>query len=466
MTHESFRFKTLGEIQQKITSCNLNIQLNPSLEILKQSLTIKNKFFPNRLVVHPMEGCDATTNGAPTYLTNRRYRRFGQSGAGLLWYESTSISKESRSNPYQLMLTEENKLSFQKLILEAEKSEEKLHERNPIYKKSTKIIQLNHSGRYSRPKAKYPQRMYENAQLDECYNQRTTDGKIVSDEELGNLVRDYETATSLAKEIGFDGVDIKLCHRYMLNESLSAFTRENSTYGGESYEARTRLVKEIIKRVANKYGSPDFIITSRMNIYDGIPYPYGWGVKKEIEEIYPPTPDLTEPIQLISDLHELGMDLFNLSLGNPYFDPSISRPFDQTVSGGKIPDEHPLEGVLRFLTLTREIRKGIPAAVKIIGTGYSWLREYSPLVGAAEISAGNVDMIGFGRMAFANPEFGQQILEHGKLDPKKCCISCSKCTELMRKNTVTGCVIRDSKTYLPYYKGKTRETLLMGEKKR
>ena len=72
------------------------------------------------------------------------------------------------------------------------------------------------------------------------------------------------------------------------------------------------------------------------------------------------------------------------------------------------------------------------------------------------MSQGNVDIVGFGRMAFANPEFGQQILLNNKLDPKKCCITCSKCTELMRKGTVTGCVIRDSQTYLPYFKGAKR----------
>ncbi len=464
MTHEAFRFKTLRDIREKIASLGLDIQLNPSLKILSKSITIKQKLFPNRLVVHPMEGCDATKEGAPTSLTRRRYRRFGSSGAGLIWYESTAISMECRSNPNQLMLTEDNKLFFQKLIVEAEQSEEKLHSKNPMYSKSIKILQLNHSGRYSRPSEKIPQRMYKSTPLDERYHQKPSEGKILSDGELGNLVQDYETATALAKEIGFDGVDIKFCHGYLLNESLSAFTRENSIYGGEDYENRTRLVKDIIKRISTKFGSDNFLIASRMSIYDGVPYPYGWGIRKEIGDKFPPTPDLGEPIRLITDLHGLGMDLLNLSLGNPYYDPSISRPFDQTVKGGKMPEEHPLEGVARFLTLTRVIRKGIPAGVKIIGTGYSWLREYSALVGAAEIAAGNVDMMGYGRMSFANPEFGQQILEKGELDPKKCCISCSKCTELMRKGTVTGCVIRDSKTYLPYYKGKTRNTLLMEEK--
>ena len=51
---------------------------------------------------------------------------------------------------------------------------------------------------------------------------------------------------------------------------------------------------------------------------------------------------------------------------------------------------------------------------------------------------------GFGRLIFANPDFANQILREGKLDSKKSCLACSKCTELMRNGSTPGCVIRDS----------------------
>ncbi|MHA1921020.1 MAG: oxidoreductase [Promethearchaeota archaeon] len=455
--HEIFRFKTLDQLEKKIKELNLDLHLTQNLESLKKNIEIRKLSIPNRLCIHPMEGCDATKEGSPTALTKRRYQRFGKSGVGIIWYESTAINSRGRSNPYQLILKEENKNDFRALINEAEKAEEELNGKNRIFKKSIKILQLNHSGRYSRPDKKFPQRIYSYESLDKAYNQSISDGIILSDDDLGKLREDFIISTSLAKEIGFDGVDIKICHRYLLNESLSAFTRDNSKYGGTLYENRTRLVKSIIKEIVSKFSSNNFLISSRINMYDGIPYPYGWGVEKRISDQYPPKPDLTEPVQLIKDLHNIGIDLFNLTLGNPYFDSSISRPFDQPVSGGKIPNEHPLQGIFRFINLTRKIKASIPSDIKIIGTGYSWLRQYSPLLAAYEISKGNVDMVGFGRMSFANPEFGQQILLNNKIDPKKCCITCSKCTELMRKGTVTGCVIRDSEVYLPYYKGKERE---------
>jgi len=455
--HEIFRFKTKDQLEKKINELKLDLNLSPNLDSLKQPLKIRDLNISNRLCIHPMEGCDATTDGSPTRLTKRRYQRFGSSGVGIIWYESTAINPQGRSNPNQLMLNEENKNAFQTLIQEAEKSEEALNRKNEIFNKSIKILQLNHSGRYSRPGKKFPQRMYSYEPLDNAYHQTLSDGKILSDSELEELKSFFRESTKLAKEIGFDGVDIKICHRYLLNESLSAFTRGDSKYGGDSYATRTKWLKSIIKEMVSQFSSNKFLICTRMNIYDGIPYPYGWGVEKKISDIYPPVPNLTEPIQLIKDLHEIGIDLFNLTLGNPYFDSSVSRPFDQPVQGANLPNEHPLNGVFRFINLTRKIKSSIPSDIRIIGTGYSWLREYSPYIAAYEVSQGNVDIVGYGRMAFANPEFGQQILLNNALNPKKCCISCSKCTELMRKNSVTGCVIRDSQTYLPYFKGKKRE---------
>ena len=67
------------------------------------------------------------------------------------------------------------------------------------------------------------------------------------------------------------------------------------------------------------------------------------------------------------------------------------------------------------------------------------------------LSEGIGDFAGFGRMTFAYPQFFRDYLEKGELDKNKVCLKCSKCTELMRAGTVSGCVIRDSECYMPYY---------------
>ena len=112
LKHENFRFKSIDQLEKKIKELKLDLHLIPNVDSLKQPLKIRNLSISNRLCIHPMEGCDATADGSPKRLTRRRYQRFGSSGVGIIWYESTSINSQGRSNPFQLMLTEENKNAY------------------------------------------------------------------------------------------------------------------------------------------------------------------------------------------------------------------------------------------------------------------------------------------------------------------------------------------------------------------
>ena len=59
----------------------------------------------NRLAVHPMEGWDGTADGNPSENTIRRWRRFGRSGAKLIWGgEAVAVRHEGRANPNQLVI--------------------------------------------------------------------------------------------------------------------------------------------------------------------------------------------------------------------------------------------------------------------------------------------------------------------------------------------------------------------------
>src|SRR4051812_551588 len=59
----------------------------------------------NRWAVLPMEGWDGTVDGRPTDLVRRRWRRFGESGAALVWGgEAVAVVPEGRANPHQLCI--------------------------------------------------------------------------------------------------------------------------------------------------------------------------------------------------------------------------------------------------------------------------------------------------------------------------------------------------------------------------
>ena len=141
--------------------------------------------------------------------------------------------------------------------------------------------------------------------------------------------------------------------------------------------------------------------------------------------------------------------LLNITMGNPYFNPHVNRPY---AKGGYQPPEHPMKGVERILKGTAYLKQSVPD-MKMICSGLSYLGTAAPHVTAAMINNDSFDLAGFGRTIFAYPDFANDIIKSGEMDSNKCCICCSKCTEIMRKPGGTpGCVIRDREVYAPIYK--------------
>ncbi len=439
MPHERFRFRSLEALQEKADELGVTLPIETDLSPLARSVDIGSTATPNALGIHPMEGCDGTTNGKPDELTRRRYDRFARGGAGLLWFEATAVLQEGRANPRQLLLVEENADAFRRLRQDALEAG---RQANGADHTPYTTIQLTHSGRYSRPVDKpAPIIAHHDGLLDEALHV-PEDQAIVTDDYLDRLQDRYVAAARLAYACGFDGVDIKSCHRYLMSELLAAHTRPGK-YGG-SFENRTRLLLDVVRRVRKEV--PDLDVTVRLNVYDGHPYPWGWGVNQED----PTIPDLTEPVRLVGLLREAGVALINVTAGNPYYTPHINRPFDTNVTGGYTPDEHPLVGVTRLIDLARQIKEACPD-IPVVGTGYSWLRQYLGNVAASVLKRGWADIIGVGREAFAYPDYARDLLTKGEMKSRGVCIACSRCTQIMRDHGRAGCVPFDREIYGPIY---------------
>ena len=418
MSKESF-FEQNDLLSTKLPYCD-------SLTVLSEGITVGTKKIPNRLVCQPMEGCDGNPDGTPGELTIRRYHRFARGGAGLIWFEATACREDGRANPRQLWIRKDNLDHFKRLVDSIREESTKANGYAPVI-----IMQDTHSGRYSKPHgAPEPLIAYNNPVLEG--SNPIDPSRILSDADLDRIGDDLVTAARLAEEAGFDGVDIKCCHRYINSELLSAFERPGK-YGG-SFENRTRLLRESIQGATEVTGN-DFIVTSRLNVYDGFPYPNGFGVSPKGGTDFDPQ----EPIRLIRELAQLGVKLLNITMGNPYFNPHVNRPF---VLGGYTPEEHPLEGVARMLHGIATLKQAVPE-MKLIASALSYLGTAAPHVCAGYIQNGDFDLCGFGRMTFANPDFAKDILSNG-LQKEKVCLCCSKCSEMMRAGGTPGCVIRDT----------------------
>jgi NADPH2 dehydrogenase len=462
-----FKFHSLEQLEDECRRLELSIRFSHDLSPLFRPVTIGQLRAGNSLCIQPMEGCDGTLDGRPDELTYRRYRRFGAGGAKLIWGEAAAVVEEGRANPRQLLINEHTAPGLKRMLRDCRQAH-----REAFGSDDDLVVglQLTHSGRYSyrRPLLAFHDPILDPRTPADKATGQAVDAAypLVDDDYLRRLVDDYIAAAKLATRIGFQFVDIKQCHRYLLSELLAAKTRPGP-YGG-SYENRTRLARDIITAIRAEV--PDLLLASRLNVYDGIPYATAkagqqgepcawqapvlsaWGTREDD----PFAADLGEPLRWIGDMARLGVGLINISMGNPYASPHIIRPFEYPPPDGYETPEHPLLGVERHFQLAGELQRQYPH-LPMVGSGYSYLQEYLFHAGAANLDAGRITFIGVGRAALPQPDFARQLLEHGRIDRKRVCRTFSYCTALMRSKHnelgqfATGCPPFDKDVYGPIW---------------
>lgn len=390
---------------------------------------------PNRFAVLPMEGWDATSEGQPTDLVRRRWGRFGSSGCGLVWGEATAVVPEGRANPNQLVIDERTVDGIAEL-------------RRLLAPGQVTGLQLTHSGRWSRPDGTpNPRPAQRHAVLDE----RTAEpGALISDEELEALVESFVGAAVLVEQAGFDFVDVKCCHGYLLHELLSA-THRDGTFGGD-FESRTSFFRRVVTGIRAR--APRLAIAVRLSAFDFVPYRTGEDGAGEPEEVAGiPRPfgaddsglaiDLTEPSRFLDLVSELGIGLVCTTAGSPYYNPHIQRPAFFPPSDGYQPPEDPLAGVARQVAATADLKHRHPD-LTFVGSGYSYVQDWLSHVGQAVVEAGDVDVVGLGRMILSYPELAADTLAGKPFDRRLVCRTFSDCTTAPRNGLVSGCYPLDS----------------------
>ncbi len=416
--------------------------------------TINGKQIGNRIAIHPMEGWDGTRTGGITDDVVRRWQRFGESGAKLIFGgEAMAVRPDGRANPNQLIITEENKVGIAKL------RDAVLNSHRALYGNTDDLVigfQLTHSGRFCRPNSKQLESRvaYRHPILDKKFGV-TSDAQVFTDSEIKTLIADYVRAAKIAADVGADFVDIKHCHGYLLHEFLSAYTRPGE-YGG-SFENRTRILREIVAGIRASGNQIDLGV--RLSAFDFVPFKpdatraepgkLGPGIPEEFPLPYPyvfgadrnnPLQiDLTEPVRFIKLCAELGVKIVNLSAGSPYYNPHIQRPAAYPPSDGYQPPHDPLIDVARQINVVRQIKAQAPKDIAIIGTAYSYLQEFLPNVAQAAVREGWTDMIGLGRMVLSYPNIFAEALDRQALTPKLICRTFSDCTTAPRNGLPSGC---------------------------
>jgi NADPH2 dehydrogenase len=338
---------------------------------------------PEHFAVLPMEGWDATDDGRPTELVERRWQRFGESGAHLIWGgEAVAVRMDGRANPHQLVIG--NHVARLRDLLADDQHVG---------------LQLTHSGRWS------------HAQPRSAMRHEFLDGRRPAepfgDDELDELRSDYVRAAEIAKAAGFDFVDVKACHGYLLHELLGA--------------GRLDVVGSIVEAVREVMP-----VAVRLSVFDALP---------PDTEGEAPGPTLEQSLAIIDRLQ---VTMVCVTAGSPYYCPHVQRPAYFPPSDGYPPPEDPLVGVARLIDAAATVKAARPE-LTVVGSGYSYLQEWLPNVAQAAVRTGTVDVVGLGRMTLSYPDLPADVVAGRPLDKRKLCRTFSDCTTAPRNGLVSGC---------------------------
>jgi 2,4-dienoyl-CoA reductase-like NADH-dependent reductase (Old Yellow Enzyme family) len=225
-------------------------------------------------------------------------------------------------------------------------------------------------------------------------------------------------AVVLAREAGADGVDIKSCHGYLGGELLRPKNRRADRYGGTP-ENRARYICSVIREIKRAY--PDFLVGTRVSLYEGIRGGCGTAGPEEVIE------DLSDILDVLSFIVDTGADFINVSAGIPALTPGLTRP---TVKGDVNLYHH-----FRYAKAVKD-RFG---QVAVFGSAYSAARDAASRYAEENIKKGHADFAGFGRQNLADPLFAKKIFSgSGEIDY---CTLCGGCSRLLKEQKAVFCTV-------------------------
>ncbi|QEN08747.1 hypothetical protein EXM22_12395 [Oceanispirochaeta crateris] len=367
--------------------------------------TLGTKTLVNRFVSQAMEANDGEAGGSVSKRAIDRYKNLASGHWGVVVVEALSADPSSLARVNQMILNRENLDGFKTLVAEFKK----------IAPETILLFQVTHSGRKAVKSHSSATALYNPAEGE----------KLLSTQDVEDIKNAIVEAALLAEEAGADGVDFKMCHGYFGCEMLRPGNVRDDKWGG-SFENRTRFLTESLGEIRSRLKNPDFILGSRISVYEGIEGGCGTGGPDEIIE------DLSEMEKVIQLMEELNMDYVNISAGIPGTTSEITRPTPPSL--------------YLYLHQFRYARwaKNIVSKMMVIGSAYSILKEGALELADENLQKGYADCAGWGRQSFADPLFPEKVKTGEAVNY---CTACSGCSKLMVAQKNDGCIL-----YNDYYK--------------
>jgi 2,4-dienoyl-CoA reductase (NADPH2) len=235
-------------------------------ENLCRPLSLGSKQARNRVFHAPMSVCYADKHGHVTRAMTEHYARRAKGAVGMVIIENLAVSEAGRQMPQQGLISDDRFLPGLKRLA----SEIKRHG-------ALAVVQVVHAGRYAGPWERYDERRrlapsavpFPLPVIGEVCPQECTA------EELPQAVEEFATAARLAREAGFDGIEIHGGQGFLVSSFLSPrMNCRTDEYGG-SFENRCRFPLEVVDAVVAESG-PDMLVGFHL-MSDEL-MPGGWGI--------------------------------------------------------------------------------------------------------------------------------------------------------------------------------------------
>jgi len=257
-------------------------------------------------------------------------------------------------------------------------------------------MQILHFGRYA-----YHPKLVGPSAIKAPINQFTP--HELSTEEVAQTIEDYAQCAVLAREAGYDGVEIMGSEGYLINEFIAARTNQRTDEWGGSYENRMRFPVEIVRKVRERVGK-DFIIIYRLSMLDLVE---GGSTLEEV-------------VQLAQAVEQAGATILNTGIG--WHEARIPTIATKVPRAG-------------FAWVTRNLmgKVGIP----LVATN----RINTPEVAEGILADGGADMVSMARPFLADAFFMQKARED-RADEINTCIGCNQaCLDHTFSSKITSCLV-------------------------
>lgn len=351
---------------------------------LFQPLTIGKTTLPNRFVMGSMhtnlEEIPGGFERAAVYYAER-----ARGKVGLIITGGIAPCEEGCVSARSAMLTRENELSDHQLITQA------------VHREGGKIcMQILHTGRYG-----YHPNIVAPSAIQAPINIFTP--REMSEEDIQSTISAFGRCAFLAKQAGYDGVEIMGSEGYLINQFLVCRTNRRMDDWGGHYENRMRFALAIVKKVKETCGD-DFLLIFRISLLDLVEGGSSWN----------------EIIQLAKALEKAGVHLLNSGIGwHEARIPTIASV---------VPGSH-------FAAMTGMLKKEVHIPVIAVN------RINTPDKAESIISRGLADMVSMARPFLADADFVQKAME-GKATEINTCIACNQaCLDHTFQLKISSCMV-------------------------